>query len=69
MVDSSEQKSTEHPFGLPPGSIRALILILLVLGWISSVLFPGIDIPTWQTVMKDLLLLGFGYYFGTKRDI
>jgi hypothetical protein len=54
-----------HAFGLPAGSIRAL-LALLIFGttWALLVVRPGEEVPDF---LRDLLFIILGHYFASRR--
>jgi hypothetical protein len=54
----------EEPLGMPRGSVRAMVIILLVLNGIV-VQQRGIDLIQ---AMSSALLLGLGYYFGKRSN-
>ncbi len=45
-----------NPLGLPPGSVRALIASIIVIGYVVVN----------KTVDKELIMLVLGFYFGSR---
>jgi hypothetical protein len=54
-----------HAFGLPPGSVRALLAILIfATTWALLVFRPTGEVPDY---LRDLLFIIMGHYFATRR--
>jgi hypothetical protein len=54
--------NSEHPLGLPKGSVRATIVLVLVLSVVVATQRP-LEVPA---DMWDLLKLAFAFYFATR---
>ncbi len=55
-----------HAMGLPPGSIRALLAILIfATTWALLVVRPGLEVPDY---LRDLLFIIMGHYFASRRN-
>jgi hypothetical protein len=56
---------TVQPLGLPPGSIRALLAILIFgTVWALLLVQPGAEIPDY---LRDLLFIIMGHYFAARH--
>ncbi|WP_435008673.1 hypothetical protein P12x_005880 [Tundrisphaera lichenicola] len=56
-----------HAFGLPSGSVRALLAILVFgMAWALLVLRPTEEIPNY---LRDLLFVIMGHYFASRRRV
>jgi hypothetical protein len=61
-MDNETDKS-KLPLGLPEGSIRAIISILLIIFYFVTGIVNGIDI---SNDLKDLTIAIIAFYFGTR---
>ncbi len=71
MTDESSKPMTPadwrkvHAFGLPSGSIRALLAIaIFATTWALLVLVPGKEVPDY---LRDLLFIIMGHYFASRH--
>lgn len=55
-------QNPNSPLFLPPGSVRSIIVIVLLVGTFA-LLFMGINIPEWLTSMTTMAV---AFYFGGK---
>ncbi len=56
-----------HALGLPPGSVRALLAILIfATTWALLVLRPSAEVPDF---LRDLLFIILGHYFASRRAV
>jgi hypothetical protein len=56
-----------HALGLPPGSIRALLAILIfATTWTLLILRPSEEVPDF---LRDLLFIILGHYFASRRAV
>ncbi len=56
-----------HALGLPPGSVRALLAILIfATAWALLVLRPAEEVPDF---LRDLLFIILGHYFASRRAV
>ncbi len=56
-----------HALGLPPGSVRALLAILIfATTWTLLVLRPSEEVPDF---LRDLLFIILGHYFAARRAV
>lgn len=51
-----------EPLGLPEGTVRAIITLILVVATLLY-MYLGIDMPEWY---YGLVILSVGYYFGSR---
>jgi hypothetical protein len=55
---------THEPFGLPPGSVRAILALAIIGGICSFMIFkPTIEVPQH---FRDLMFIVLGYYFAAR---
>jgi hypothetical protein len=56
-----------HALGLPPGSVRALLAVLIfATTWVLLVLRPAEEVPDF---LRDLLFIILGHYFASRRAV
>ena len=54
-----------HALGLPSGSVRALLAILIfAAAWVLLILKPSQEVPDY---LRDLLFIIMGHYFAARR--
>ncbi len=51
-----------EPLGLPQGSVRALIALVIIVGLIVVVVTDNANV----SIIKDLALVIIGFYFGSR---
>lgn len=54
-----------EPLGMPQGTVRAILALIVVLGALASV-FIHVD-PTDKTFIFSMAGVAFGYYFGARQ--
>ena len=54
---------TDNPLGLPYGSVRAIISLVIVIGGVIG-LFVAPEVV--QNKLRDLIMIVIGFYFGSK---
>lgn len=52
----------DDPLGLPPGSVRALLAVIL-LGSIAVFLYTGVPVPEWYSTLATAYAM---FYIGTR---
>lgn len=57
---------TDEPLGLPRGSVRAAISLLVTAGLLVAPLYPGVPAEKWFSVLSNIALIVIGFYFGTR---
>lgn len=56
----------DEPLGLPRGSVRAVIFILVTIGLLLAPLYTGLDVKEWFSILSYAWIIIIGFYFGTR---
>jgi len=56
----------DEPLGLPRGSVRAGISLLVTIGLLLAPLYSGVPVEKWFSVLSNIALIVIGFYFGTR---
>jgi len=57
---------TKAPLGLPFGSVRALLVLILTISFVVSYFFP--DRVSLPPAIESMWILALGYYIGFRTD-
>jgi hypothetical protein len=52
--------------GLPRGSVRAGIALLMTAGLLVAPPYPGVPVEKWFSVLSNITLIVIGFYFGAR---
>jgi len=58
----------DEPLGLPRGSVRGVIGILVALGLVLAPLYSGVPVDKWFEVLSYVALSMISFYFGTRAN-
>jgi len=61
-------RMVDEPLGLPRGSVRAGISLLVTIGLLLAPLYPGVPVEKWFSVLSNIALIVIGFYFGTRAN-
>ena len=61
-------RMTADPLGLPRGSVRAAISLLVTAGLLAAPLYPGVPVEKWFAVLSNIALIVIGFYFGARLN-
>ncbi len=61
MTEQPSQSNRGEALGLPPGSVRALLALAVVVAYVGLCVWQT-DIPS----LKDIAIMAVSFYFGSK---